>query len=147
MLRRREFFAATGLTAGLSLLPEWTLPELSAQEKSTTPAALEPLNRFPRMVQEHFVRQVRAAEEKGNALKQAIKTKEQAEAHVKSIREKIATVFDLPKEKTPLNEKVTDVVERDAYKIEKVIFESRPGFLVTANLYVPKNRKFPLPGE
>jgi dienelactone hydrolase len=37
-------------------------------------------------------------------------------------------------------------VKRDAYDIEKVIFESRPGFLVTANLYVPKGRKMPLPG-
>src|SRR5690606_37517046 len=30
--------------------------------------------------------------------------------------------------------------------IEKVIFESRPGFLVTANLYLPKGRSFPRPG-
>lgn len=149
MMRRREFFAATGLTAGLSLLPDMSnggaFPALLAQEKSS-PSSLEPLNRFPRMVQDYFVRQVRAAEEKGNVLKQALKTKEQAEAHVKSIREKIATVFDLPKEKTPLNAKVTDVVDRDAYRIEKVVFESRPNFLVTANLYVPRNRKFPLPG-
>src|SRR6185295_18915733 len=48
--------------------------------------------------------------------------------------------------KTPLNPRVTGTVERDAYKIENVIFESRPGFLVTANLYVPSGRKFPLPG-
>ena len=27
-----------------------------------------------------------------------------------------------------------------------MIFGSRPGFLVTANLYVPRGRKFPLPG-
>jgi dienelactone hydrolase len=37
-------------------------------------------------------------------------------------------------------------VERDRYRIEKVIFESRPGFLVTANLYIPKDRRLPLPG-
>jgi hypothetical protein len=38
------------------------------------------------------------------------------------------------------------VLERDEYRIEKVIFESRPGFLVASNLYIPKHRKFPLPG-
>jgi dienelactone hydrolase len=38
------------------------------------------------------------------------------------------------------------VVERDQYRIEKVIFESRPEFFVTANLYVPRGRTFPLPG-
>jgi len=32
------------------------------------------------------------------------------------------------------------------YKIEKIIFESRPNFLVTANLYIPKGRTFPRPG-
>ena len=41
--------------------------------------------------------------------------------------------------------RVTGVVDRDAYKIEKIIFQSRPEFLVTANLYIPKGRKFPLP--
>ena len=41
---------------------------------------------------------------------------------------------------------MTKVVERDAYKIENVLFESRPGFLVSANLYIPKGRSFPLPG-
>ena len=37
-------------------------------------------------------------------------------------------------------------MQRDAYRIEKLFFESRPEFLVTANLYVPKGREFPLPG-
>ena len=46
---------------------------------------------------------------------------------------------------TPLNPRITGAVERDAYRIEKVIFESRPNFLVTGNLYVPKGRDFPLP--
>jgi hypothetical protein len=36
--------------------------------------------------------------------------------------------------------------ERDEYKIEKVVFESRPGFLVTGNLCVPKGGKVPRPG-
>jgi cephalosporin-C deacetylase-like acetyl esterase len=45
-----------------------------------------------------------------------------------------------------LKPRITGVVERDQYRIEKVIFESRPNFLVTANLYVPKGRDFPLPG-
>ncbi|MHC4332136.1 MAG: alpha/beta hydrolase family protein, partial [Planctomycetota bacterium] len=38
------------------------------------------------------------------------------------------------------------MIERDTYKVEKIIFESRPNFLVTANLYIPKGRTFPLPG-
>ena len=48
-------------------------------------------------------------------------------------------------ERTPLNAKVVGVLERDQYRIEKVIFESQPGFYVTANLYVPKNGRPPYP--
>lgn len=41
--------------------------------------------------------------------------------------------------KTPLNARAVGKLERDGYAVEKVLFESRPGFLVTGNLYVPDN--------
>jgi dienelactone hydrolase len=145
-IQRRSFCASALAATGSILLTDPTAALLSAQEPTAGKSSLEPLNRFPRMVQEYFVEQVRAVERKSTALKQALKTKADAEAYVKGVREKIATVFHLPQEKTPLNAKVVETLDRDAYRIEKVIFESRPKFFVTANLYVPKNRKFPLPG-
>ncbi len=48
-------------------------------------------------------------------------------------------------ERTPLNARVVGVVQRPAYKIEKVIFESQPQFYVTANLYVPTTGHPPYP--
>lgn len=39
--------------------------------------------------------------------------------------------------KTPLNAKVFDRVERDGYSIEKVYFETYPGFFLAGNLYRP----------
>jgi dienelactone hydrolase/pimeloyl-ACP methyl ester carboxylesterase len=144
-LHRREFFARAGIAAGGLLLPG-TLASLGQAQDATKKSSLEPLNRFPRMVQEYFVDQLRAAERRATQIKESLKTKADAEAHVQSVRQRIADVFNLPKEKTPLNAKVLDVVDRDTYRIEKIVFESRPQFLVTANLYVPKNRKFPLPG-
>jgi len=98
------------------------------------------------MVQEFYVEQVRAAEKIGLDAQAALKTKADAEAYVRGVREKIATCFGKFPEKTPLNAKVTGKLDRDAYTIEKVIFESRPGFLVTANLYLPKAAKGPRPG-
>ncbi len=52
---------------------------------------------------------------------------------------------DFP-ERTPLNAKTVGKLEHPRYRVEKVIFESQPRYYVTANLYVPKDRKFPLPG-
>lgn len=39
--------------------------------------------------------------------------------------------------RTPLNARVTGVLMRDGYRIEKLRYESRPGVLVTAHLYLP----------
>jgi dienelactone hydrolase len=107
---------------------------------------LEPLNRFPRMVHEYYVHKVRQAIRENRELKESLKTQQDALQYVQTVREKITESFGPHPEKTPLNPRITKTVERDEYTIENVIFESRPGFLVTANLYIPKNRKFPLPG-
>jgi len=48
-------------------------------------------------------------------------------------------------DRTPLNARVVGVVERSAYKIEKIIFESQPHFYVPANLYLPKGGRPPYP--
>ena len=115
----------------------------SAQQKDP---ALQPLNRFPRMVQEYFVDQVRQVEAQADRRRAALNTQRDAEAYVRDVQEKIQRSFGPWPERTPLKPRVTGVVERDQYRIEKIIFESRPNFLVTANLYIPKGRDFPLPG-
>jgi dienelactone hydrolase len=98
------------------------------------------------MVQEYFVARAREIERLVQERRAALTTLAEAEAYVRDVRTRIRESFGEFPERTPLNPRVTGVVERGAYNIEKVIFESRPGFLVTANLYVPKGRPFPLPG-
>jgi cephalosporin-C deacetylase-like acetyl esterase len=48
-------------------------------------------------------------------------------------------------EKTPLNAKVVGTLKGDGFRVEKVIYESRPQHHVTANLYLPDG-KAPFPG-
>ncbi|MCK5469284.1 MAG: acetylxylan esterase [Cyclobacteriaceae bacterium] len=48
-------------------------------------------------------------------------------------------------ERTSLNGRITGRLERKEYVVEKILFESRPNFLVSANLYLPKNFPFPRP--
>lgn len=117
----------------------------SASSTATT-SALPALNRFPRMMQNWLVDEVRAAEERGNTRRDALKTKADAEAYVKSVQERIRECFGPLPEKTPLNAKVTKTLERDGYRIENIVFESRPNFMVTGNLYLPTNRKGKVPG-
>jgi cephalosporin-C deacetylase-like acetyl esterase len=136
-LSRRQLLATAGLLA---------LGPVGRRLTAADPPALPPLNRFPRMMQEHFVTQVRSAEQAGNAARAALKTRADAEGYIRDVRKKIADCFGPFPKKTPLNPRVTGKVERDVYIIEKVIFDSRPDFPVTANLYVPKGKPFPLPG-
>src|SRR5262245_55695016 len=48
--------------------------------------------------------------------------------------------------RTPLNAVIHGKVERPEYTVEKVYFESVPGFFVTGNLYRPKEVKGKVPG-
>ena len=133
---RRDLLAIVG-AASFGVTPGFSATETTAQT---------PLNRFPRMVQEFYVQKVRDAEQDGIKARAALKTRADAEKYVRDVRDKILSCFGPFPERTPLNPRITGKVERDAYVIEKVIFESRPGFLVTANLYVPKGKKQPCPG-
>lgn len=53
-------------------------------------------------------------------------------------------LWPLP-ERTPLRAHIFGRIEREDYTIEKVYFESLPGFFVTGNLYRPKGKVGPFP--
>ena len=47
--------------------------------------------------------------------------------------------------RTPLKARITGALRRDAYRIEKIVFQSMPGLYVTGNFWVPNNADKPLP--
>lgn len=104
------------------------------------------LNRSPRSVQEYYVRRVREVMREGDARRGALRTKADAERYVADVRERLRRCFGPMPGKTPLKARVTGTHRRDGYQIENVIYESRPGFLVTANLHIPTGRPGPFPG-
>jgi len=147
LIHRREFFAKTvfatlGCAVGSPNSPALAQTDSKPIEIST----LDALNRFPRMMQDWLVTEVRAAEARGNVKRTKLKTKADAEAYVKSVQERIRMSFRPFPEQTALNAKVTRVIEREAYRIENIHFESRPGFIVTGNLYLPTNTPSKVPG-
>lgn len=133
---RRRWLAASVATTILSNFPRPAFGQTTE---------FEPLNRFPRMVQEYFVTQVGLAVDRSRQAYLELQSKEDAEKHVEALREKISASFGKFPDRTPLKARVTGKVEYEDYRMEKVIFESRPGFPVTANLYLPKGR-LPAPG-
>ncbi|MDZ4850552.1 MAG: acetylxylan esterase [Pirellulaceae bacterium] len=137
---RRRMLQSIGAHAAAMPLMSWHFAS-SAKAASE----LEPMNRFPRMVHEFFVSQVRASGERHIQNIGRLKTKSDAENYVRSAQERIRKAFGPEPERTPLNAKVTSTVERGAYRIENIIFESRPGFPVTANLYIPNGTTGPMP--
>src|SRR5205085_4570709 len=49
-------------------------------------------------------------------------------------------------ERTPLNARTTGSFTRDGYRVEKLVYESRPNLHVSANLYIPTAGRPPYPG-
>ncbi|MHC4461591.1 MAG: alpha/beta hydrolase family protein [Planctomycetota bacterium] len=76
------------------------------------------------------------------------KTPEQVAEYQKRVRHKfLEAIGELP-QRTPLKPRITGVVQRQGYHVEKVIFESRPKHYVTAVLFLPDVKKYkpPYPG-
>jgi dienelactone hydrolase len=70
------------------------------------------------------------------------------EQRKESVRRQIlvaAGLWPMPT-KTPLNPVIHGKIDREGYTVEKVYFESAPGFFVTGNLYRPKNVRGKVPG-
>ncbi len=150
-LSRRQVLTLAGL--GVAQFSSARIPLLSscsalAETAPVAPSArtLAPLNRFPEMLQSWLVNAVREAENNGETVRSGLSTKAEAEAYVKSVQTRIRNAFGPLPERTPLNPSVTKVTQRDGYRIENIVFESRPKHLVTGNLYVPDNTKSKCPG-
>lgn len=70
-----------------------------------------------------------------------LKTKEDWIKRQKKVKDILMNTVGPFPEKTPLNAKVTGVVKKEGYKIEKIIHESMPGFYVTGCLFIPDDIK------
>lgn len=66
-----------------------------------------------------------------------LKTPEEIGARQERLRKQFVAALGGFPQKTPLNAKTVGTLKRDGYRIEKVIYESRPEHHVTANLYIP----------
>jgi cephalosporin-C deacetylase-like acetyl esterase len=80
-----------------------------------------------------------------NATIASIRTPAEVEQRQRFIRSKLTELLGGFPERTPLHARITGSFARDGYRVEKLIFESRPRFYVTADLYVPTSGHAPFP--
>ena len=66
-----------------------------------------------------------------------LKTKDDWLKRQKKVRDIFMKIVGPFPEKTPLNAKVTGIVQKEGYKFEKIIYESMPNFYVTGCLFIP----------
>ncbi len=139
---RRHWAIRTGKLLGTAsasfVLNDWLSTGGAAE-------SIEPLNRYPRMLHDWYADQIARSQQKHIDAIDRIQNKQDAVRYIETVQNKIRACFGPEPERTPLNAKTTGVVKRDGYHIEKVIFESRPKFSVTANLYLPTNTEGPFP--
>jgi cephalosporin-C deacetylase-like acetyl esterase len=116
------------------------LTALSARAAADDLAVLPPQldGVAPAMMMEVYLkRQAFAALDRRDAAYEKIQTREQLLAWQQERREAFLSALGGFPERTPLNARTTGQMTFADYRLEKVIFESQPGFHVTATLYLP----------
>ncbi|MBU7004178.1 MAG: prolyl oligopeptidase family serine peptidase [Theionarchaea archaeon] len=101
---------------------------------------------YQHMVQDYYVDRVRVLSSERDEIIRSIETEDQVIDYQRKVKRAVSRAFGKRPKRTPLNPQITGILDRPGYKIEKIIFESRPDCLVTANLYIPRNVKAPAPG-
>lgn len=85
-----------------------------------------------------------AALDRRRAAYERLKTSAEIKEYQVALRAKLTEQLGGLPPRTPLNAQTVGTIDGDAYRIEKVMFESQPRHHVTANLYLPKgNGPFP----
>jgi cephalosporin-C deacetylase-like acetyl esterase len=97
-------------------------------------------NPAPRMLRAHLLAEAQKAFDARRATVATLKTPGDVQKRQKELRAKFVAALGGFPEKTPLNSRVVCTDRRDGYRVERVIYESRPDHHVTANLYLPEGK-------
>jgi cephalosporin-C deacetylase-like acetyl esterase len=130
-MNRRQFVTRSAmLPAGAAML--------QARKREATSDANEPYSKsMPDMLAGYFAQKLNRLAAEWDGKRDRIKTPGDRDARNRFVRQKFTEVIGGFPERTPLEPVKVKVIERPGYRIENVMFQSRPQFWVTGNLYVP----------
>ena len=127
---RRQFLAGSLALAAC--------PSLPAREASYSA-------QMPDMLLTHLSGKLNALASKWDAERAKIRTAADLETRNRFVRGKFRQMIHGQPERHALNPVITATHQREGYRIENVMFQSRPNFWVTGNLYVPAGGPGPFP--
>ena len=150
MLRSRHLllcFVLVCLPASLGRGADDVAAALRALDPNAIPAELTKEKKPGEMLWRHERRRIQEANQRETAGWRAVKTRADWEkyrdARLVKLRESLGQYPEGPKELKVL---ATAEREGDGFRIENLVFESRPGLVATANLYVPAPVRDKMPG-
>jgi cephalosporin-C deacetylase-like acetyl esterase len=100
----------------------------------------------PDMLVRHFTGALNRNTAHWDAERAKIATPAQLEARNRAVREAMRRMIHGLPERNPLGSVTVKSFERKGYRVENVMFQSRPDFWVTGNLYIPTSGNGPFPG-
>ena len=125
-----------------TLLMVW--PAAFAQELTVLPDPFE--GGAPKEMTTRYLRNLaRHAVEKRRLTFEGLKNADDILAYQQRLRRQFVEKLGGFPDKTPLNARIVGTIKGDGYRVENVLFESRPKHYVAANFYVPDG-KGPHPG-
>jgi cephalosporin-C deacetylase-like acetyl esterase len=99
------------------------------------------------LLYEYLIGQVeRQSALRDEAVKDSLQSADAMTARREQLRADLRKMVGELPQRSPLDAKTVGTIPCDGYRIEKVIFESRPGHHVTASLYLPDEVSKPVPG-
>jgi cephalosporin-C deacetylase-like acetyl esterase len=135
-LNRREFIGSAGSAMLLPLRAAASPRERAASNKTE----------MDDMLLAYMAGRLNALAAKWAPVKTGIRTAIELEERNKLVRDRTRTMIHGLPARNPLTPVTVKSFNRNGYRVENVMFQSRPNFWVTGNLYIPTTGPGPFPG-
>ena len=135
---RRHFLGAniSALVAS-STTPLWGEPRASSESTANRNTKEHVDRDFWNDWPDFVARKMHDARSMRRKLIDSVQTSQDMQKRAALVREQLWAILGGIPERTPLNPRIVGSIDRGRYRIDKVIFESRPGIYVAAHLYLP----------
>lgn len=131
-MNRRQFATKTG---SILLTPALLQLRANAQPQTNFPGLYS--DEMPDMLVAYMEAKLNRLAASWDAKRARITTAAEMEQRNAFVRAKFLEMLHPFPQRNPLNARTVKTLKRDGYRIENVMFQSRPDFWVTGNLYIP----------